>query len=195
MAHRIYETEAFVLGGVGVGEANRFITLFTSDLGVVRAVARSVRVERSKLRYALQNHMLSDVALVRGKDTWRLTGAVPRLSYSSLLREERAKRALLLRITALIRRLHGEERHPYAYASLRELLDTLLANEADAFLVEVEVLAALRLLYALGYVSGEGKTARYIADSGYGRAILEEMRADQKEMLEFVNQALAASRV
>ena len=50
MAHRIETLDALVLGGMPVGEAHRSIDLLTPQLGRIRAVARSVRHEKSKLR-------------------------------------------------------------------------------------------------------------------------------------------------
>ena len=50
-----YQTEALVLGNREMGEADRVIALFTRDFGLVRARASSIRTERSKMRYAIQD--------------------------------------------------------------------------------------------------------------------------------------------
>ncbi len=46
---RTYKTEAVVLKQTSLGEADRILTLFTPDVGKVRAVARGVRRPKSKL--------------------------------------------------------------------------------------------------------------------------------------------------
>lgn len=46
---RTYKTEAVVLRQTSLGEADRILTLFTPDVGKVRAVARGVRRPKSKL--------------------------------------------------------------------------------------------------------------------------------------------------
>src|SRR3989344_5419541 len=71
-----YNTESLVLGSRESGESDRTIVLFTKDFGLVRARASSVRGEKSKMRYALQNYTLSNASLVRGKRGWRVAGAV-----------------------------------------------------------------------------------------------------------------------
>lgn len=48
-APRTYNTEAIVLKHSDLGEADRILTLFTPNLGKVRAVARGVRRPKSKL--------------------------------------------------------------------------------------------------------------------------------------------------
>ena len=74
MSHTLYSTECIVLGSVDSGEANRYISLFTREW-VLCAVARSVREEKSKLRYCLQSFSFTDATLVRGREVWRITGA------------------------------------------------------------------------------------------------------------------------
>lgn len=50
MSHpRTYKTEAVVLKQTSLGEADRILTLYTPDVGKVRAVARGVRRPKSKL--------------------------------------------------------------------------------------------------------------------------------------------------
>lgn len=81
MAHHIYTTEGFVLDSLPFGEGNSFIYLFTRDLGLVGASARSVRDIKSKLRYGLQTFCRSTVSLVRGKNEWKVTSALPKKNF------------------------------------------------------------------------------------------------------------------
>jgi hypothetical protein len=76
MYHK-HTTFAFVLNVSPSGEKNHFITLFTRGFGMVRAKAQSVRVADSKLRYALQEFSYIEVSLVKGKEIWRITNALP----------------------------------------------------------------------------------------------------------------------
>ena len=75
MRHK-YETRGIVLSRSPVGEASSFVTLLTSELGLVRALAQSVRRPGAKLAPALATLAESSVVLVRGKEGWRLAGAV-----------------------------------------------------------------------------------------------------------------------
>ena len=75
--YHIHTTHALVVGMLPVGEKHYFVNLFTKDFGMIRAKAQSVRVNVSKLRFALQEYSFVNISLVRGKDTWRITNAEP----------------------------------------------------------------------------------------------------------------------
>ena len=72
--HDVVSTRGIVLSKRTVGEANTLVSMLTEDLGVVRASARSARLERSKLRYGLETLTQGTFSLVRGKYEWKLTG-------------------------------------------------------------------------------------------------------------------------
>ena len=44
--HHIYETNAFVLKNIPHGEADAMLTLFTEELGLIRALAQGIRYEK-----------------------------------------------------------------------------------------------------------------------------------------------------
>mgnify|MGYP001567250827 CR=1 FL=1 len=71
-----YETRGIVLSRAPSGEANAFITLITPELGLVRARAQGVRKPGAKLAAALATFAESSLVLVRGKEDWRIAGAV-----------------------------------------------------------------------------------------------------------------------
>jgi DNA repair protein RecO (recombination protein O) len=193
MAYHIFETEALVLGGVSVGEANRYVLLLTEELGALRAVARSVRRENSKLRYALQKFSLSHVSLVRGKESWRLVGAVPEADYSATFRNAPLKRRISARIISLIERLHGEEVNPYAYQTIKHFYGALGAEENAERTPDIELVTALRLLFALGYMQKDADTEAYLTDADLSSAVLDRAAADREKLLAFVNHALATT--
>jgi DNA repair protein RecO (recombination protein O) len=191
MAYHIYQTTALVLGRTPVGESNAYISLLTKELGLIRAVARNVRSEKSKLRYALQKYMESEVSLVRGKDVWRITGAVPIDAHTQVLSGFLTRRALASRISRLTLRLHGEEHNPYAFESVRSFFGALGSagvNEDD-----LELVTVLRLLYALGYVGNDASLEGYITNSELHPALFVGIETDRDLMVSVVNQALVAS--
>ena len=119
MSHTLYTTECIVLGSRDSGEANRYISLFTREIGLVHAVARSVREEKSKLRYCLQDFSFTDATLVRGREVWRITGAEERYSLHQELKDENGKLFVATQILNLLQRLvHGEEKNDYLFDSL-----------------------------------------------------------------------------
>ena len=71
-----YHTDAIVLKSYESGESDRVFALYTHDFGLVYARATSIRSEKSKMRYALQTCARAHVSLVKGKNGWRLAGAI-----------------------------------------------------------------------------------------------------------------------
>src|SRR3989344_9060093 len=100
--YRIYRTEGFVLGSSASGEASKIFPLSTKELGLIHALAQGVRETRSKLRYSLQDYMLSSFDLVRGKNGWRVTSAIGEENLAAFSTEKRKQAlAVLKRVTTL----------------------------------------------------------------------------------------------
>lgn len=151
MRHK-YVTRAFVLQRTPIKEAATLVTLLTDDFGLIRARAEGLRKPGAKLASALQTLSEAEVTLVRGKDGWRLSGAL--LSEDWFAKLDRVARQRAGRITGLLLRLvHGEASDPVIYAAFEELLRRLpsLPEEAQDTL---ECLTALRVLASLGLDSG-----------------------------------------
>lgn len=75
----MYTTEGIILSKTGVGEADALYTIYTQDLGKVRALAKGVKKEEAKLKGHLEQLCLSRVSLVEGRN------GTPRLTRASLL--------------------------------------------------------------------------------------------------------------
>lgn len=133
---------------------------------MVYATARSVREERSKQRFALQDFSLIRVSLVRGKSGWRI-GSVENERNPFRAATTRGARAGVLRVTKLLRQfVHGEDAQPALYADVRQALlaleiaeDTAAARIADVF--------ALRLLHKLGYIAAHDSFAAQLTTSNW----------------------------
>jgi DNA repair protein RecO (recombination protein O) len=65
---RTYKTEAVVLRQMSLGEADRILTLYTTDLGKVRAVARGVRRVNSRIRGHLELLNQVSISLSHGRE-------------------------------------------------------------------------------------------------------------------------------
>ena len=108
MTYQTYITEAVVCGSFDSNTADRSYLLFTKEAGMVYANARSVREERSKQRYALQECSHIRVTLIRGKSGWKIAGVEPIQNLYSVT-ESREARTLLRNTLRLLRRvIHGE---------------------------------------------------------------------------------------
>ena len=162
--YHIYQTDGWILGGVNVGEANRFLDLFTSELGLVRAMAQGVRKLNSKLRYGLQDYFFVRVSLVRGRDFWRIMN-VERLNDFNWIYKDREIFRMICRIFSLLRRLViGEGNDAVIFEDIN--LAIKLIDENDLSRDEkraIEVILVFRILQRLGYV-GRDSRLNYLAD-------------------------------
>lgn len=153
MAYQTYITEALVCGGTAHNTSDKSFLLFTRDAGMLYASARSVREERSKQRFALQEFSYIRASLVRGKAGWRI-GSVENEWNTFSVATTRAQRAAVLRVIKLLRQfMHGEESHPGVYEDTRTALTQITNPESPATPGNVAQIFALRLLYALGYIA------------------------------------------
>lgn len=151
MRHK-YETTALVLARTPLAESAALVTLLTEEFGIVRARAEGLRKPGAKLAHALQTLDRCSVTLVRGKEAWRLSGAV--LEESWFRKLSRIERLRAGRVAGLLLRLvHGEANDPSLFILFTEFLEALpsLPEEAqDA----AEIMTALRVLAVLGLDQG-----------------------------------------
>lgn len=153
MRHR-YDTRGIILARSPLGEANALITLLTPELGLVRARAQSVRTSGAKLAAALTTLSESSLILVRGKEGWRLAGAVADTQWFLRLPHTES-RERIARVTGLLLRLvAGEAPDSELYPVMRDYLEALATLPLQLH-EAAEILAVLRFLEALGLDTGD----------------------------------------
>ena len=180
-----YHTDALVLGTYEIAEADRAIVLYTRDFGLVRARAGGVRLERSKMRYALQSYSYSRVSLVRGKNGWRAAGAT-----SMRLLPVGAVTTSFARVAQLASRLiAGEERSDYLFAALSDA-HASLSQCASESVPTIEIMCVARVLYALGYISIEAMETTLFSHTTYADIHVAEALGAQDALLASINKAL-----
>lgn len=188
--HSIHTTSGIVLKSRPYGEADKMLSIFTSDLGLVTATARGIRLEKSKLRYHVQDYSFGTFSLVRGKEYWRLTSAGElRLKDVGKL-NDRKNQEVMVRISLLLSRLlQGEESHPKLFDYIRACYEYLSENDllgeiTEEHLKTLESVTVYRILHSLGYISGGGEldecfkevemTAELIFNMGNKRTIINQ---------------------
>ena len=187
MRHK-YEPCGIVLSRTPAGEANAFITLLTSDMGVVRARAQGVRRSGAKLSAALATFAESELVLIRGKDGWRIAGAILKESWFLRLRSAES-RARAARICGLLLRLViGEANDEALFPIIREFFQALAelpenTNEA------AEILAALLVLRALGFDAGDMPND----SSAFAPTVLAEIMKNRTTYIARINHSIEAS--
>lgn len=150
MAYETYTTEALVCGTFDRNTADRSFLLFTREAGMLYADARSVREERSRQRYALQDFSLLRVSLVKGKRGWRVGSIEPIKNYYHDA-VDKAARGSVVQLGRLLRRfLKGEEVHTRLFDYVREALEVLRTDPTKRPFVELVI--TVEILGFLGYV-------------------------------------------
>lgn len=148
MSYKTYTTEAIVCGNYNNNTADRSFLLFTEEAGMLYATARSVREERSKQRFALQDFSHIRVSLVKGKHGWRI-GSVESLNNYFSAASDRATRGGVSAVMRLVRRfVTGEDPQSVVFA---DLCAALTQMQRDPVLVTEHF--TLRFLAALGYIA------------------------------------------
>jgi DNA repair protein RecO (recombination protein O) len=74
-ASRVYQTEAIVIKRIKLGEADRILTLYTPELGKLKAVAKGTRRTQSKLGGHVELLTHSRLMLARGRNLDIITQA------------------------------------------------------------------------------------------------------------------------
>jgi recombinational DNA repair protein (RecF pathway) len=180
-----YSVPAITLARIPHGEASAQILLLTPEFGLVRARAQGIRASGAKLASALQTFVECEAMLVRGKEGWRLAGALlveNRVKDLSPIARGRAGRVAQL----LLRLVHGEIRDPELFdifsaflTSLKEISET----EGDA----AETFAVLRILRTLGLDAGE------VPGEGFTKEAFKEIEANRSAYIRRVNHGISAS--
>ena len=152
MAYQTYTTPAVVCGSWPRNGADKTFLLFTRELGMLYATARSVREERSRQRYALQDCAIVRVSLVRGRSGWRI-GSVIDVSHPILASAERSQRIAVVTLIRTVRRfMSGESPTPEVYDMIIRSIELLLhykSKESEVYVICVQ----FWVLHALGYVA------------------------------------------
>lgn len=182
-----YNTQGIVLARVPLAEASASVYLLTGEFGLVKARAQGVRISGAKLSGALQTLTECDTILVRGKETWRLSGALTTCNWFSVLTTlHRARAGRVARF--LLRMVHGESTDTELFVIFKAFLETLAKvneREADA----AEHLVVLRLLRELGHDAGD----TFGEDTNYTTHTLESILKNKQHYSTRINRGIVAS--
>ncbi len=222
--HTIFTTPGFIISSAPYSEAGKLISIFTRDLGLVRAVAQGIRFEKSKLRYHKNDYSFGTFSLVRGKEVWRLTSAQENIiendigmnnagnietvkkitaTESILIKEFWARIALLLR-----RLLQGEDINNKLFEAIYacySFFNAGLINPGSIFndkptdiapnLATIESLLVLRIMCALGYIGDDKDIHGFIYSNEFAPALLD-LAARKKTLInQHINKALKESHL
>ena len=193
--HHIYHTHGFILSSRNMGEANKMLTIYTREMGLVRSAAQGIRLHKSKLRFTLQDFSYVNVDLVRGKEIWRVTSA-NHISSFPLARSNTSSLLLITRVTKLIERLcTGESPNENIFDDFIQAL-YLLDNESisSSSREALELHLVLRIMNSLGYIGDSEILSQYLYlpfDYSKTEALLKE----RQSIIAHINKALTESQL
>lgn len=147
MSYQTYTTKALVCGTFNRNTADRSYLLFTREAGMLYADARSVREERSRQRYALQDFSLVRVSLIKGKLGWKVGSIEAQKNYYHTAHDKEARGSVVSLFRLLRRFVKGEEAAPdlfdYVVSAFEELSKEIIERQFVLLAVKVHVLAVL----------------------------------------------------
>jgi DNA repair protein RecO (recombination protein O) len=186
-----------VLNVLPSGEKNHFVTLFTREFGMIKAKAQSVRVLDSKLRYSLQEYSYIEVSLVKGKDIWRITNALPIYNIYFELKEDQNIFMVIARTFSLIRRLVPEEGcEALIFNDMEEICKNAQIKKYTKKSIEIlEWLFVLRMLAFLGYSHKESFKNLCDDKIEWTNEYLETISSYKDNAINSINHALKASQL
>lgn len=162
MSYRTYTTTAIVCSTYRHNTDDCSYLLFTRDLGMIYATARSVRTEKSRQRYALQDFSLIKVSLVKGKAGWRV-GSVEAVENFFVSLETQPGRAAAVQVISITRRLVvGEDAYQKLFSDTVAALTAIKQYELTA--ANIADLFTLRALWHLGYVKKDDGLMEVLVD-------------------------------
>ncbi len=186
--HHIYHTQGLILGSKNYGEAGKYYSIFTRDLGMVYASAQGVRKMSSKLRFVLQDFAYVKIDLVQGKDFWRLTSASKTNKLEQIVKNHGTFEVFFNIAKLLKRLLAGIEPNEALFVDLINGLTVLEKAKAE-HLRNVEALIVLRMLDNLGYIGGD-KALQSIIKSPFEENLIFEFSKSRSQVLRQINKAL-----
>ncbi len=151
MSYATYTTDALVCGAFDRNTADRTYLLYTREAGMLYAEAKSVREERSKQRYALQEFTHIRVSLVKGKRSWKI-GSVLVVHNDYARASSREARGSVIRIYRTLHRfIQGEDASPTLFDFCTRALEAAAGSVVARDFFEAYVLVLI--MHELGYVA------------------------------------------
>lgn len=195
MAYNVYTTRGFILQSSPQGEADKFLKIFTEDLGLINTSAKSARGIYSKLRPHLNSFSLINCSLVRGKSYWKITSASEAKDFFSLSRADEKKKILFGRIFSILTMmLNGEEKNKELFSIVEKGIRDIEDNNFSEEEIDLaEIILVSRILHNLGFID-----LKPYPDKLFGISIdseaLKEAKSFKRQLVLSVNKALKASQ-
>jgi DNA repair protein RecO len=194
MSYHVYTTEGIILKRTPFGEANILLHIFTKDLGLIIASARSARLSVSKLRTALQEGSFVIISCVKGKGGWKVTNATYQSSLFFDLPEYTHKVVAQV-FKMLLKMIVGESPDSKTFEVVSSGFNYLKKLQEDNT-TEFEILMVLRILNRLGYIAKDENTEIFFDEAClWDYSLLEKIDSEKTKIVSVINKALKESQL
>ena len=193
--HHIYKTKALVLNNFPIREADKVLILLTEDFGLIRVTAQGIRKNESKLRQSTQDYSFADIALVSGRNGWRLTNAKFDFSIVDQIENKKLFKTFVQSLSLIERLVVGESQDELFFLTFN--YSKFLIKKQDFLLEEnndknFESIFVLNILNILGYIDKK-KIENFITNK-ITREIIESISDFQRKNInKIINQSIKES--
>ena len=197
MSHHIYNTKAFIINNFPSGEADSIIVMYTEEFGLISAIAKGLRDMKSKLRYSLQELSYGTVALVRGREFWRVTNAATEISLFNKALAPSFRNTLASTLTFVKRFSPGEDRNNDIFESLKQISSFLFRFQKDISAEDASIVVLvteLRIMYSLGYIKNIS-TSENILTEIYTLENIKSWNLEVEAIKRMINEAVNISHL
>ncbi len=193
--YHIFHTHGFIVHSRHTGEANKMLTIYTREMGLLRVACQGIRLHKSKLRFALQDLSYVKLDLVRGRELWRVTSATHINSFA-YARSDKHSLLLIARISKLLERLcDGEEANEEIFDDFIQALYLLDSKDTSMQTREaLELHLVLRIMNSLGYIGESTLLGEYLASS-FDQVKIESILKERKSIIAHINKAINESQL
>lgn len=150
----IHKTEGIILSHYDIGEADKFINIFTKDFGKISLVAKSVRTAQSKLKGHINIGSLARLMFTGKVKNARLTDIEERFNFLAGAPDHASRHAMSAALRLVDRMVQGSEQDDGAWDLLSGFMDFLRKGGALSSVAMAEKVFGVRLLAHLGYIDG-----------------------------------------
>jgi len=195
MSYELYQTEGVIIKSREIGEADKFLSVFTKDFGRIELLAKGARKLNSKLNFHLNTFDYSRFAFVSGKEFWRLTDA-EKISSWPKVGNDKLKIESLANIGRFLEKmLRGEDKNENLWRLLKTALMFLNDREFKKDDLKIfEALIILRILFLLGYVdNSDGLSAELTANSEISYDFLNKYKNFRPQILKIIRDGISMS--
>lgn len=181
-----YTTTGFVISSRNFSDADKLLSIFTEDFGLIKVLAKSVRNIKSKYKAYIEVGYKIKITVIRGKGVWRATDI--ECDFSGQL-ELIYLRHFVRPILFVKNLIHGEDKNNELFQSINESFCFLQNNDlSDEDLNIFEIILSLRIMHALGYIGSLNNNL--VLQGKFTHDDIEFSKSNKRDLIKLINSSL-----